>query len=1125
MTKRDLLYFAGFILGAALAGVLLRSGHLSGIIQMIGTIGAGATSGILFERVFGRGGSSGNPSGLRGPLLVLLPWFLLALQSGSLVPAASASPGPDGLITDWDEYIRTIDPTLTGGDDSATLAELLRDGGEASGLRDRLARLSDRELCAVWEELDRALDVCTSGHPGETSAYWTDRWNQLALLLPRLVGAADKADNAGTIFDLTRRKLYLIKEARSFLLMQILEAEANEVQVQELYNMRPDLAEKDREIGSRLRAAALEYSSSSGGEPEQAGSVGLTDAEGGVWTPRRIAARRALEEAWAGATDFARQTVPAAIREELTRIDTHLGLIQRAGTIRSLRRLRLDGLRQAVGTTARARGLYWDSAHGGWAKSEPPTTAALRIRRGPGKGEPAGRGSEGARSTGPQFGDSALRWRVVSDGARAVDVLDLVENETSPDAVARETEERLAAKDDGERRVVLFGDPESDYYRAVKNALRERGVVTVDGGRETDDEHVLRRCAELGATTAIVIQARKEAEGVTARDEPPHGGHDGGDGPGGPPPPPMAAPFPIPVPPPPPEMPAPVPLPAPRRPAAAPRMPGPAPRIAPPLPRIPNRVPRPPSIGGVLLSAAGSISGVDDGGVSSVSIGMGDFSLIVDGEDVHVQQIDLSRFLTALWAVYFGDKDPGVSIDPVCAACDEQVVRYIGQVENTGLGRVLVDADYLMKKCAIGLARPDVPGFRCVDAIQREMGVDHLGAVRRFWFVPEQMRFLRSGNVILFDSGRMTLKTEYMFLEGKGSPAEPADLAFAEFWTRNYALFEQAEPVYQELFEYARCVALAKYLKQNRVPLQGFLLEHRDLLLAEETPVSVPTLRRPSDWLPQTEIYGGVDLRIDMSLPETYRDAPGLAALAAAGSFRSAADPGDPDRVDPVSTVAVPADGVCALPDRPVTVIASERFSPGEGRGLTADMALWNGGRPGACLLRGACSAGHRVGAFGRGSDVYTPYRIEVPDVEWIPYLNARIPQRLDLIDEQSGEQFRLSFSERLGVAAYVPAPATASRFRGLLLLSDASFRLIEKSGCEFSFDPAGRFTGMVLADGAAVQYRLDGDLVSAIEDPFGGRIDLFYSGGRIVEARSGALAVHYSYGRDGLLSGLRHIG
>ena len=271
-------------------------------------------------------------------------------------------------------------------------------------------------------------------------------------------------------------------------------------------------------------------------------------------------------------------------------------------------------------------------------------------------------------------------------------------------------------------------------------------------------------------------------------------------------------------------------------------------------------------IGGVMFANTARVENLVPEEIQTVGIDptTGSFNFVVQGQNVRLEEENLRKFVTALWAVYFGAEDPGISIDPIAPESDVQLVRFIGNVLDTHLARTMLDADYYMKQCAIGKVRPPIPGFKSVDDLIGKHGAYYAGIGRRFWFVPQDMQFRRCGDALLFDGGRMTVLTEKMF-SGQGGISDPADQAFAQFMTDQYWEFAAVNPVYEELYEYARLTALAKYLKQSGVSLKWFLLTNRQLVLREQIPGTVPTLRAPSKSLQGTEWWGGVELKTDMS--------------------------------------------------------------------------------------------------------------------------------------------------------------------------------------------------------------------------------------------------------------------
>lgn len=91
-------------------------------------------------------------------------------------------------------------------------------------------------------------------------------------------------------------------------------------------------------------------------------------------------------------------------------------------------------------------------------------------------------------------------------------------------------------------------------------------------------------------------------------------------------------------------------------------------------------------------------------------------------------------------------------------------------------------------------------------------------------------------------------------------------------------------------------------------------------------------------------------------------------------------------------------------------------------------------------------------------------YRLQLVDAERIPFLNARIPRRMQVADLVNGTSAGLVFSDQGRIAGYVPKEAASSRLEVLAILSNGAFRLLDKAGNEIAFTPSGTFAGMAVA-------------------------------------------------------------
>ncbi|HAY21732.1 MAG TPA: hypothetical protein DCY27_06115 [Desulfobacterales bacterium] len=471
------------------------------------------------------------------------------------------------------------------------------------------------------------------------------------------------------------------------------------------------------------------------------------------------------------------------------------------------------------------------------------------------------------------------------------------------------------------------------------------------------------------------------------------------------------------------------------------------------------------NVGGVMLRGAAKAAGGD----VQIDLSRGNFSLVIDGENAQLSPEAFRRFITALWSVYYTDQDPGVSIDPVERGGKKQLVRYIGNVVNNDLGRVMREADYLMKKWAVGTEKPNLPGFKDVDAHTARHGLRLLGASRRFWFVPEDISFKEGGGLLLFDQGRMTLKTEYR-LQDKGVKAEPADEAFARFFTTHYKEIAARYAVYRELFEYAKMVSLANYLKEQGVPLSWFLLANKDQVMVEDSPGTVDALVKGSRHFEGVYIEGGVDLKsqgryiLDQQAAQAIRQAEaksrtggGDTTLSARGTVVPETSPHPPST--PIS-FAVGEKSYTTMPQHSLTCGRDRR-----GLRYQTDLALRQGKGPGLEMVRYFNPNRQDAGEFGNGWHLLIPYRIKPFGSTTRQFKNVVLPERMVLVNLMSGEEEVLTFTtERYAVAGYVPEKLEKSQVVGLFLLTDASYRLADKLGNEFWFDQAGFLTDMIFS-------------------------------------------------------------
>lgn len=490
------------------------------------------------------------------------------------------------------------------------------------------------------------------------------------------------------------------------------------------------------------------------------------------------------------------------------------------------------------------------------------------------------------------------------------------------------------------------------------------------------------------------------------------------------------------------------------------------------------------NIGGVLLQGSASIDIDENSNKEQI---FDSFSLCINGEDENINTESFRKFITALWAVYYSDEPPGISIDPIDPSLDKHLVRYIGNVINSDLGRVMREADYTMKKWAIGTEKPDIHGFKDVDELMSTTGVNYFGTSRRFWFIPENMKFKKSNNMLIFDSGRMTLKAEYYF-QNKQTKSEPADEEFAKFFTDHYDEIAQKYPVYYELLEYAKLVSLAQFIKESGAPVQWFLIANKDLLLSEDSPGVVNELIKGSKYFEGVEIRGGVDL--DYHKGKYVYDAATVKAIQEAYLKFNSDNKITSLYIDPKVEQIVKENITFYDNDQPYTIIPQNSLTSGKDfRGIRyqTDVALKQKNKPGLEVIRYFNPEDSSEGVFGYGWHLLIPYQIEPLDSNKIQFKNVLLPAKMVLVNKLTNGKEILKFdTTTYSLVGYTPDNIEQSKLLGIFLMTDLSYRMADKIGNEFHFDQAGDLTDMILGDDFVTHYEYYNSFITNFENkPF----------------------------------------
>ncbi len=221
-----------------------------------------------------------------------------------------------------------------------------------------------------------------------------------------------------------------------------------------------------------------------------------------------------------------------------------------------------------------------------------------------------------------------------------------------------------------------------------------------------------------------------------------------------------------------------------------------------------------------------------------------------------------------------------------------QKVGVFGVPFNSHFSKVMVDADYYMKRIVNGSVNLDIGRFTSLSDLNLDIAKDDLTngrpisiplqTMNRFWFYPGNNSYKEDKGIILIKESKVKLLTEEEFLtkEGKVSGSgrsNPLAKQFADKFTEKYDQIANAKPIYHELEGLFRFVSLVKAIKSKEALskagikleylLNQFQLKHRNVELELPGISNVKELQHRTDfsnsynitylWLPSC---GGVSI-------------------------------------------------------------------------------------------------------------------------------------------------------------------------------------------------------------------------------------------------------------------------
>ena len=229
-----------------------------------------------------------------------------------------------------------------------------------------------------------------------------------------------------------------------------------------------------------------------------------------------------------------------------------------------------------------------------------------------------------------------------------------------------------------------------------------------------------------------------------------------------------------------------------------------------------------------------------------------------------------------------------------------QTVRIDGIPPDSHFATMLVEADYRMKRIAIGLEVPAVKGLKSHLAMLGARG----NTIQRWWFIPYYDSIARSedGLAFQFIGQRAQLLTEEEVADAAGNRSSAPTTkisvqAFAKLFTEKFSQLADKSPVFAELQNLIDWTMFVALLKKEQIPHR---IGWKQELLLDEARLTYPVFNVPKMVPSQVNykqtgnmvvglVCGGVVLHPQQAYEAVSANARNSTALAAIRSSAAAA--------------------------------------------------------------------------------------------------------------------------------------------------------------------------------------------------------------------------------------------
>lgn len=234
--------------------------------------------------------------------------------------------------------------------------------------------------------------------------------------------------------------------------------------------------------------------------------------------------------------------------------------------------------------------------------------------------------------------------------------------------------------------------------------------------------------------------------------------------------------------------------------------------------------------------------------------------VIIGEADASRKPLQLANLAVVLRSVLVVGEWPLVSIDP--APGGRQVVRFEGRIAGTTPGKILLDADVLLKRLALGLESP-LEGASYFDRMAKKIRQNAMGTQgsSRLWFHPRSPAVEQRGRVFLIRD--MDLGVQAQSIGGpRTSSLDPAAEEFASALTSGLAELFEAYPPIAALREIFEMTAIASGLREVKEADLAYWL-HEFPVPAAVTPDEVTAFERSQKvgGLKTLRVRGGVEMQ------------------------------------------------------------------------------------------------------------------------------------------------------------------------------------------------------------------------------------------------------------------------